>query len=70
MSDTPQSQYIIESAIFTADRLPGLDNKPVDISKSIAELNIFESVELPYLTGSCALVDDVSDDQVRALIEQ
>jgi len=59
MSDTPQSQYIIESAIFTADRLPGLDNKPIDISKSIAELNIFESVELPYLTGSCALVDDV-----------
>ncbi len=59
MSDTPQSQYIIESAIFTADRLPGLDNKPVDISKSIAELNIFESVELPYLTGTCALVDDV-----------
>jgi len=59
MSDTPQSQYIIESAIFTADRLPGLENKPVDISKSIAELNIFESVELPYLTGSVALVDDV-----------
>ena len=59
MADTPQSQYIIESAIFTADRLPGLENKPVDISKSIAELNIYESVELPYLTGSCALVDDV-----------
>ena len=56
---TSQSEYIIKSAIFTADRLPGLDGKPVDISKSIAELNIFESVELPYLTGTCALVDDV-----------
>ena len=59
MADTSQSQYIIESAIFTADRLPGLENKPVDLAKSIAELNIFESVELPYLTGTCALVDDV-----------
>ena len=59
MADTSQSQYIIESAIFTADRFPGLENKPVDISKSIAELNIYESVELPYLTGSCALIDDV-----------
>jgi hypothetical protein len=59
MADTSQSQYIIESAIFTADRFPGLENKPVDLAKSIAELNIFESVELPYLTGTCALVDDV-----------
>ena len=59
MADTSQSQYIIESAVFTADRFPGLENKPVDLAKSIAELNIFESVELPYLTGTCALVDDV-----------
>jgi len=59
MAKTPQSQYLIESAIFTADRNPSLDNKPLDISKSIAELNIYESVELPYLTGTCALVDDV-----------
>ena len=56
---TSQSQYIIDSAIFTADRNPSFDDKPIDISKSIAELNIFESVELPYLTGTCALVDDV-----------
>ena len=59
MAKTPQSQYLIESAIFTADRNPSLNNKPLDISKSIAELNIYESVELPYLTGTCALVDDV-----------
>ena len=59
MAKTPQSQYLIESAIFTADRNPSLDNKPLDISRSIAELNIYESVELPYLTGTCALVDDV-----------
>ncbi len=59
MSDTPQSQYIIESAIFTADRYSASFGPPMDISKSIAELNIFESVELPYLTGTCALVDDV-----------
>ena len=59
MAKTPQSQYLIESAIFTADRNPSLDNKSLDISRSIAELNIYESVELPYLTGTCALVDDV-----------
>ena len=59
MSDIPQSQYIIESAIFTADRYSTSFGPPMDISKSIAELNIFESVELPYLTGTCALVDDV-----------
>jgi len=60
MSTQPQSQYIIQSAIFTTDRNPILDDTlPLDISKSIAELNIFESLELPYLTGTCALVDDV-----------
>lgn len=63
MANKSQSEYIIESVIFTADRNASLDQnldqKPVDISRSISELNIFESVELPYLTGTCALVDDV-----------
>ena len=60
MAKTAQTQYLIESAIFTADRRPDLPIiKPIDLSGSIAELNIFESVELPYLTGTCALVDDV-----------
>ena len=60
MAKTAQTQYLIESAIFTADRRPDLPiTKPIDLSGSITELNIFESVELPYLTGTCALVDDV-----------
>ena len=60
MAKTAQTQYLIESAIFTADRRPDLPIlKPIDLSGSIAELNIFESLELPYLTGTCALVDDV-----------
>ena len=60
MAKTAQTQYLIESAIFTADRHPDLPIiKPIDLSGSIAELNIFESLELPYLTGTCALVDDV-----------
>lgn len=60
MAKTAQTQYLIESAIFTADRRPDLPIiKPIDLSGSIAELNIFENVELPYLTGTCALVDDV-----------
>ena len=59
MSKTPQGQYFIKSAIFTADRRPDLDEPVVDLAGSISELNIFESVELPYLTGTCAFVDDV-----------
>ena len=60
MAKTAQTQYLIESAIFTADRRPDLPIiKPIDLSGSIAELNIFESLELPYLTGTCALIDDV-----------
>ena len=59
MAKTAQTQYLIESAIFTADRRPDLDKPVVDLAGSISELNIFESLELPYLTGTCALVDDV-----------
>ncbi len=59
MTNNSQTQYIIESVIFTADRYDIAFGPPMDISRSIAELNIFESVELPYLTGTCALVDDV-----------
>ena len=58
MTSNSQTQYILESVIFTADRWMG-DTLPINIAPSIAELNIFESIELPYLTGTCALVDDV-----------
>tara|TARA_R110002153_G_scaffold120481_1_gene265803 strand:- start:3085 stop:4476 length:1392 start_codon:yes stop_codon:yes gene_type:complete len=56
---TPQSEYIIERAIFTADRLPGTAIAPMDLSGSIAELVIYESIELPYLTGAVAIADSV-----------
>ena len=58
MTSNSQTQYILESVIFTADRWMG-DTLPINIAPSIAELSIFESIELPYLTGTCALVDDV-----------
>ena len=58
MTTDSQTQYILESVIFTADRFMS-DSLPINIAPSIAELSIFESVELPYLTGTVALVDDV-----------
>lgn len=61
---SPQSQYLLDRVFFTADRLPQFDPNqggiPLDLKGSVAELNIFENLELPYLTGSIAIVDDTS----------
>lgn len=48
--------YIIESAIITANRTASFET---DIANIIVELNIFESMELPYLTGYALLSDDI-----------
>ena len=53
-----QSQYIIERIDLTTNRLD-LD-EVFDIRKSVVELNIYENIELPYLTGTIAMVDDVA----------
>ena len=57
---SPQSQYLLDRVFFTADRLPQFDPNqggiPLDLKGSVAELNIFENLELPYLTGSIAIV--------------
>jgi len=64
MSDTAQSQYLIERVLFSADRLPQFDveqgGQALDLRGSVAELNIFENIELPYLTGTIALIDDTN----------
>ena len=51
-----QSQYRIKEFIISSDRFPGqdLEINPVLIS----ELNIFENIEFPYLTGNFLLKDD------------
>ena len=59
-----QSQYIIERVLFYTDRFPEFsqnnnpNSKPIDIRGSVAELNIYESLERPYLTASMTFVDD------------
>lgn len=52
-----QSQYILETVEFTTERFP---DEVFDLSGSVVELNIFENIELPYLTGSLAMTDDVA----------
>ena len=47
--------YVIEQALITADRTAGFT---LDISAAIVELNIFENLELPYLTGIILINDE------------
>ena len=51
-----QSSYQFESVLFFADRSP--DSIPVDIKNSISDLEIFEHIEKPYLTGQIAFIDN------------
>ena len=56
-----KSQYLIEQINLRVDRFPDvLENEVFDIKGSVVELNIFESIELPYLTANLAMVDDVA----------
>ena len=47
--------YVIEQALITANRSAGFT---VDIAAAIIELNIFENLELPYLTGYVLISDE------------
>ena len=58
MAENPQNsgqQYKISNAIITADRFGDLE---IEVTKQIAELNVFEHLEKPYLTGMLMLIDD------------
>jgi hypothetical protein len=52
-----QNQYIIQQVDFTTERFP---EEIFDLTTSVVELNIFENIELPYLTASLAMMDDVA----------
>ena len=55
-SSEEKSSYQFESVILSSDRLKnGLE---VDISNSISDLEIFEHIEKPYLTGQIAFSDN------------
>jgi len=51
-------QFKITEAAITADRMGGIDSTFFDVRASIAELNIFESLDKPYLTGTVVILDD------------
>ena len=58
-SKTTQSQqFKIIKAEISADRLGGVNTNTFDVRTSIAELNIFESLDKPYLTGTVVILDD------------
>lgn len=54
MSSLPQ-QYQILSATISTDT-PG--QKSVEVAKRVVDLNFYESIHLPYVTGSITLLDD------------
>jgi hypothetical protein len=59
MAEQNQSQqFKITEAKISADRLGGFDALSYDVRTSISELNIFESLDKPYLTGTVAILDD------------
>lgn len=51
------SQYIINSIVYTTDRAPGME---FDINGASVELNIFEDIEKPFLTANLLNVDNVA----------
>jgi hypothetical protein len=55
---TQSQQFKITKATITADRFGGIDGSKIDVRPSIAELNIFESLDKPYLTGTIVILDD------------
>lgn len=49
--------YQINKVLLTTQRR-GFEDQSYELRNSVAELNIFESVELPYLTANIFLIDD------------
>lgn len=51
-------QFKITEAAISADRMGGFEASFFDVRTSVAELNIFESLDKPYLTGTVVILDD------------
>ena len=49
-----QSDYLFESVLLESDRL----NKPLEVKNQLSDLEIFESIDKPYLTGTAVILDD------------
>ena len=58
MADTflgNNDDYVIESAVFSTDRTTGVNS--YNIAKLISDLEIYEHIDKPYLTGKVMFVD-------------
>lgn len=53
-------QFKIVEASISADRFGGTDTKFYDVRTSVLEINLFESLDNAYLTGSIVILDDKS----------
>tara|TARA_A200000159_G_scaffold21439_1_gene18295 strand:- start:16989 stop:18344 length:1356 start_codon:yes stop_codon:yes gene_type:complete len=55
---TQSQQFKITEASITADRIGGFGGNFFDVRTSVSELNIYESLDKPYLTGTVVVLDD------------
>ena len=60
MANPKSQQFKLTKAHISADRFGGFDKKFFDVKNQVAEINIYESIEEPSLTGTIAIVDDKS----------
>ena len=52
------SQFSITKCHISADRFGGFDRKFYDVKANVIDLNIYESLENPYLTATISIIDD------------
>ena len=60
MANPKSQQFKLTKAHITADRFGGFDPKFFDVKNQVAEINIYESIEEPSLSGTIAILDDKS----------
>ena len=60
MANPKSQQFKLTKAHISADRFGGFDKKFFDVKNQVAEINIYESIEEPSLSGTIAIVDDKS----------
>lgn len=60
MANPKSQQFKLTKAHISADRFGGFDKKFYDVKSQVAEINIYESIEEPYLSGTIAILDDKS----------
>ena len=60
MANPKSQQFKLTKAHISADRFGGFENRFYDVKNQVAEINIYESIEEPSLTGTIAILDDKS----------